>query len=193
MDKQGTYSDIEIIKQLKLGGFAFEQVSNYLFNQFKGFIPKIQSKLNLPISQVHDAYADALVKLIRHLKSGKFRGESKISSYFYKIFYNTAVDASRKNASNKNMETVELADYDARERDLLQTILNKQAAKEVILVINTLGPKCQNILIDWAYYGYSMNEIAHRRNLKNVESARSMKYKCLQKLKGILPDKKTKA
>ena len=189
MINQTTYTDSEIIKKLKAGGQDFEGISVYLFEQFKGFIPTVQGKLHLPTTEVQDAYADALVKLIRHLRNDQFRGESKISSYFYKIFYNTAVDASRKNASNKNIKTTELLEFDLRERDLLDMITKKQEAQNVMLVINAMGGTCQQILIDWGYYGYSMAEIAIRGNMKNPESARSMKYKCLKKLKEILAQK----
>ena len=183
------YTDSEIIEKVLAGGKGFEDVSMYLFHNMKGFLPQIKEKLNLPQQQMQDAYADALVKLIRKLKDGTFRGESKISSYFYKIFYNTAVDVSRKNASNKNMETLELLEHDARERDLLNMIDNKDEATQVVKVINTMGDLCQRILMDWGYYGYSMAEIATRSDLSNAESARSMKYKCLKKLRELLNTK----
>lgn len=158
----------------------------YLFHQFKGFLPKIKEKLNLPQQQMQDAYSDALVKLIRHLRDGRFRGESKLSSYFYTIFYNTSVDVSRKNASNKNKATLELMEHDARERDLLQLVDNKDEATHVIKVMDSMGDLCKRILMDWGYYGYSMAEIAVRSDLANAESARSMKYKCLKKLRELL-------
>lgn len=183
------YTDKEIIEKIHKGGMDFEEISLYLFHSLKGFLPQIKQKLNLPQQQMQDAYADALVKLIRKLRDGSFRGESKISSYFYKIFYNTAVDVSRKNSSNKNIETLELLEHDARERDLLNMIDNKDEVAQVVKVINSMGDLCQRILMDWGYYGYSMAEIATRSDLSNAESARSMKYKCLKKLRELLNTK----
>jgi len=181
-----SFSDQEILANVNKGGKAFEDISLYLFHQYKGFISTIQSKLHLPQEQMQDAYADALVKLLRHLKNGQFRGDSKISSYFYRIFYNTCVDVSRKNTSNKNMPTQELFEYDAKETDLRYLIDIKDEAQQVLKLIESLGDTCKRILIDWGYYGYQMDEIASRNNLSNAESARSMKYKCLKKLKDIL-------
>ncbi len=187
--QQENYTDEELVSKVREGGKAFEDISMYMFNEFKGFLPKIKEKLNLPQQQIQDAYADALVKLIRKLRDGSFRGESKVSSYFYTIFYNTSVDVSRKNASNKNKQTLELLEHDARETDLLKLIDNKDEANQVIAVMKTMGDMCQRILMDWGYYGYSMNEIATRSDLSNAESARSMKYKCLKKLRELLNTK----
>lgn len=189
MANEQEYTDAEIIERVLSGGKEFEEISMYLFKSLMGFLPQVKQKLNLPQQQMQDAYADALVKLLRKLKDGSFRGESKISSYFYKIFYNTAVDVSRKNASNKNMQTLELLEHDARERDLLNMIDHKDEAAQVVKVINTMGDLCQRILMDWGYYGYSMAEIATRSDLSNAESARSMKYKCLKKLRELLNTK----
>jgi len=183
------FSDQDLIEKIKAGGKEFEDISMWMFNEYKGFLPKIKEKLKLPQQQMQDAYADALVKLIRHLRDGSFRGDSKVSSYFYTIFYNTSVDVSRKNASNKNMQTQELLEHDARESDLLNLIDNKDEAAQVITVMKSMGVLCQRILMDWGYYGYSMKEIATRSDLSNAESARSMKYKCLKKLRELLNTK----
>lgn len=189
IDKDKPYTQAAIIHMLKQGGKSFEDASLYLFESNKGFIYKINQKLKLNEGQIHDAYADALVKLVRHLKNDTFRGESKISSYFYTIFYNTAVDVSRKNTSNKNIDTIELLEFDAKEKDLLSIVDAKDEAFHVIKLMNSIGQNCKKILLDWAFYGYSMDEIAIRSSLKNAETARSMKYKCLKKLRSIISER----
>lgn len=181
-----SYSDEEIIDAVLKGGRSFEDISVYLFEAFKGYIPTLKSKLHLPQEQLEDAYADSLVKLIRQVRNNKFRGDSKISSYFYSIYYNACVDVSRKNTSHKNMATAKLFEHDAREIDLLKLLDAKDEARIVVQSIETMGDICQRILMDWGYYGYKMEEIAIRNNLKSAESARSMKYKCLKKLKELL-------
>lgn len=186
---QDNYIEDELSAKIIAGGKEGEEASMQLFNSLQGFIPTIQGKLNLPLDQVRDAYSDALVKLIRQIKNGSFRGESKLSSYFYSIFYNTAVDVTRKNSTNKNIKTVPLEDYDLRERDLLDMMDIKEDAQRLFVVIDKMGPVCKKILIDWGYHGYNMEEIAERSKLSNASSARSMKYKCLKKLKEFINEK----
>jgi len=186
---QSNFTDEIIISRLQKGGKDFEDTSMYLFNALKGFMATIREKIPLSKVELQDAYSDALVKLIRHLKDGSFRGESKISTYFYRIYYNTCVDVSRKNASNKDVVIQEVSEYDARERDLINLIDTEDQASQVLTLINEMDKTCKRILIDWAYYGYDMSEIAKRSELSSPESARSMKYKCLKKLRLILSEK----
>jgi RNA polymerase sigma factor (sigma-70 family) len=180
---KATYSDAEIVRKIKKGGQSFEEVSMYLFDSFKGFISKVNSQLHLDDVAIKDAYADALVKCIGKVKDDTYRGESKLSSYFYRIFYNKAIDISRQNLSARNLSLDEIDQSDAKERDLIELFDIKEVSKSIEELIAFLGSPCKKILIDWAYYGYSMDEIAQRCKLKNADSARSMKYKCLKKLR----------
>jgi len=186
------YDDEQLILMIQSGGLDFELASMQLFKEFQGFLPQVKAKLRLSQASAQDAYADALVKLIRQLRDGTFRSESKLSSYFYSIYYNTAVDVSRKNTTNKNkaaQSTQELLEHDAKETDLLTLISNRDEVEQVLMVMEAMGEQCQRILMDWGYYGYSMSEIAERAKLSNPESARSMKYKCLKKLRELLNSK----
>jgi RNA polymerase sigma factor (sigma-70 family) len=183
------YPDEEIIASLRKGGSAFEDMSMYLFHQYKGFIVKVNQRVHLKDEDIQDAYSDSLVKLIQKLKDGSFKGESKISSYFYSIFSNAAVDVSRKNTSYKNMPTKELTEFDAREKDLMSVFTAKDQAYKIIGLMDSIGAPCKQILLDWGYYGFSMEEIAQRSSLSGAESARSMKYKCLKKLKILIAEK----
>jgi len=186
------YDDEQLILMIQSGGLDFELASMQLFKEFQGFLPQVKAKLRLSQASAQDAYTDALVKLIRQLRDGTFRSESKLSSYFYSIYYNTAVDVSRKNTTNKNktaQSTQELLEHDAKETDLLTLISNRDEVEQVLMVMEAMGEQCQRILMDWGYYGYSMSEIAERAKLSNPESARSMKYKCLKKLRELLNSK----
>ncbi len=186
--KESSFSDQSIIEGIRAGGQSFEDMSMHLFNIHRGFIAKVNQKLHLSDEDIQDAYADGLVKLIRTIRDRSFKGDSKISSYFYSIFYNTAVDVSRRNASNKNAATQELTEWDAKEKDLLSIMDAKDEVAKIMGLMDLLGQPCQRILLDWAYYGYAMDEIAERSNLSGAESARSMKYKCLKKLKRLITD-----
>ena len=192
MTSELKYDDEQLILMIQSGGLDFELASMQLFKEFQGFLPQVKAKLRLSQASAQDAYTDALVKLIRQLRDGTFRSESKLSSYFYSIYYNTAVDVSRKNTTNKNktaQSTQELLEHDAKETDLLTLISNRDEVEQVLMVMEAMGEQCQRILMDWGYYGYSMSEIAERAKLSNPESARSMKYKCLKKLRELLNSK----
>jgi len=187
--EKSSFTDEEIINSIRSGGKSYEKMSMYLFETYKGFISKVNQRLHLPQSDIEDAYADALVKLIRKLRDGSFQRKSKVSSYFYSIFSNVGVDVLRKNTSHKHKPTLELTEYDARVNNLLHIMDAKDQADKVIKLMDNISASCKQILLDWGYYGFSMEEIAIRSELSGAESARSMKYKCLKKLKIIIANK----
>ncbi len=186
MAVDNNYSDSEIIQLIKNGGSAFEQIAEYLFESHLGYIHKAKKQLNLSLEQANDAYADALVKLIRQIRNDRFLGESKLSTYFYSIFHNTCVDVLRKETTNLSYSSLNELAYSKKEKDLLNLIELKDSVKQVKAQMHQIGEPCKKILLDWAYWGYSMREIAVRSSLASEESARSMKYKCLKKLKAIM-------
>ena len=188
--KKRTYSDQVIIEGIQKGGTDREKAVNLLFDNNVGFLHTVRKKLFLTLEEAQDAYADAIVKVASQVSLGKFRGESKLSTYFYKIFYNKCVDVSRKKASNTATRVEEYPELSDPASDLLHKLDVKDEAMQVRKVMGEMGEACKNILLDWAYMGYSMEEIARRRNLKTPESARSLKYKCLKKLRELILIKK---
>jgi len=66
---------------------------------------------------------------------------------------------------------------------------NNIVSAQVKNEIKGMGTPCKQILIDWAYWGYSMKEIAIRNNLENGVVAKKKKYTCLQKLRAVLSAK----
>jgi len=183
LENHSNLSDSEIITKIKQGAHHYEEMANYLFEAFQGFITTVNEKLHLPTWQIRDAYTDSIIKLLRQIRNGQFKGDSKLSTYFYSIFYNTAVDVSRKNTTNKNINTTELAEYDLQETQLLDLAGIEEDARQLMMQMDSLGALCKKVLIEWGYYGYPMEEIALRNELSNADSARSIKYKCLKRLR----------
>lgn len=183
------YSDKEIVTAIRKGGKVKEDMAKYLFSQFQGYIYSKGIKFNLPEDSLKDAYTDSVVKLISQISENRFQSKSKLSTYFYSIFTNKCIDVSRSLSSNKNKATEELEDYSNNSTDLLHELSIKQEFKILKNYMSQLGGDCKTILIDWGYYGYSMQEIAKSLNLASAESARSIKYKCLKKLRELIAQK----
>ena len=129
----------------------------------------------------------AAIFVEEQIKKSKFRGDSKLSSYFYRIFYNKSVDVARKNSSNQIEhlpieEVVPTADPAKNILDLLEVSDDR---RKVQMYLDKLSEKCKIILLYFAK-GYNMEEIAEMAELKNAESATSQKYKCFKKLEQLI-------
>ena len=186
LGKKRTYSDQLIIEGIQKGGTEREKFIHYLFDTHQGFLHKVREKQFLSLEEAQDAYADAVVKLASQISLGKFRGDSKLSTYFYTIFYNKCVDVSRKKASYTPTTVEEYPELSDPAANILYKMDVADEARQVRGVMEKMGETCKEILLDWAYMGYSMEEIAQRRSLKTADSARSLKYKCLKKLRELL-------
>jgi len=182
----GKFTDQEIIKVIQSGGTPRNQMAIYLMKHWKGYGHKLSKKYHLTPTQQKDAYTDAIVKLITQVDQGNFKGESQLSSYFFSILNNLCVDVLRKASSHKNKATEPIHEWTAVEEKAFEWIGRKDLLGKIKFVIHRMGDNCKAILIDWGFGGYNMKEIAERQQLSSAESARSMKYKCMKKLKALL-------
>ena len=180
------YTDQEIIEEIRKGGRDREQITYYLLKKWNGYNVKLANKYHLTPLQQKDAYTDAIVKLISQIDQGQFKGNSALSTYFYSILNNGCIDVLRSSTSNKNKPTEVLNEWTSAEHQAFDLIGKKDLLSNVKYVIGQMGESCKNVLMDWGFYGYNMKEIVERRQLASPESARSVKYKCLKKLKELL-------
>lgn len=151
----------------------------------------IKTKLNMSSELIKDAYADSISTIIWNIDTQVFKGDSKLSTYLYKILYNKSVDLLRHSSTYKNEAYVELTDDIPQEAtsDIsrqLEIKLDVEKVKEEIL---QLGNPCNAIILDWAYWGYSMAEIATRNGIESADKVKKKKYNCLQKLRSLLKSK----
>ena len=87
------FSDSQIIEKIKFGDI----------NVFSEFVEHYKDKaysLTLRIlknpEETEDSLQEAFLKLYKAIKDDKFKGDSKLSTYFYSIVYNTAIDQYKK-------------------------------------------------------------------------------------------------
>jgi len=183
-------TDQEIHASILAGGRATEVATHYILTTHQGMMYQIKTKLNLSDSDIKDVYADAISHLIWNIKTGKFLAESQISTYLYRVFYNKSVDHLRHITTNKNAPTAEITNLSMESDENLEAnSYNNIVSAQVKNEIKGMGTPCKQILIDWAYWGYSMKEIAIRNNLENGVVAKKKKYTCLQKLRAVLSAK----
>lgn len=180
-------TDQEIIYAIREGGHDAESAVKNLMNMHQGMIYDMKSKIHLDLESSKDAFADALSMVVWNIKTNTFKGDSKISSYLYRIYYNKSVDLLRHLSTNKNRATQNIEDLDLASELSLNDNLDLKLDIEIVKdAIQSLGNVCKSIIMDWGYWGYSMAEIAIRNNIENGTKAKKMKYNCLKKLKEIL-------
>ena len=178
--------DQQIAQAILLGGLEKEKAVQYLIDQHVGFVHKLHQNLNISLEEAKDAYTDAIMALIQAIENQTFKGESKLSTFLYKIFYFKCVDFSRKRSTNRIDYQVELPNISSSEEDTFKQLIIKEEVKNLKVHMEKIGHPCQQILLDWGFWGYKMPEIAKRVGLKDAGKAKRQKYNCLQKLIKII-------
>ena len=159
-------SDIEIIESINRGN-----VSDFslLVDQYKDKAFSLLNRMLKNEMDAEEALQDSFLKVFNSLKN--FRKESKFSTWFYKIVYNTALTmiASKRRQVEKEMSSIEdhynLGDYDN------QIYSESENVKQYILkMVDKLPPKSALVLILFYIDGLSLNEISKVMDLSLVNT-----------------------
>lgn len=175
-------SDRELIEAIRQGGRERELATTYLMKEHLGFVHTLQYKLRLTKDEALDCYIDALADVVEQIGRHAFKGLSKISTYLYQIMYFRCVDVCRKKSNELRIQN-EFPELEDLSNQVSKQVEIESEVKKLVRFIDTLGSPCREILLDWGWWGYSMQEIAKRNNLKSSDIAKSRKYQCLQQLR----------
>ncbi len=135
-----------------------------------------------------DLFQNVLIAFYKNVKKGDFILTSKISTYLYSIANNLWL----KQLSNKNKKYVTNLDK-AKELVKEEQHFEFQETKKMSLrefifdKLDKIGEPCKSILLLHEYEKLSMQQISIKLGYANEHTARQQKYKCIQRLKKIIP------
>lgn len=185
---QSLRSDQDIIDAIRKGGREKERAIQRIMDDFGRYMYKIQKKYGFTEEEVQDVYTDAIIGLIQQIEKGRFRGESKLSTFFYRIFSNKGVDLFRKNSTKKVNTVEDMPPLEDPAKNILALLDIEDEIQNLNGYLDQIGDSCKQILLDWGFWGYGMTEIAERAGLKDAGQAKRQKYRCLQKLTKLIAE-----
>ena len=127
-----------------------------------------------------DILQEGICVLLAKIKSKDFELTSKLSTFLFSICRNLWLMQLRKKGKSEKTNTIpegqipaEIEVVDEKEK-LLQKIEKH---------FNELGDSCRNILTMFYYKKVSMEDIATKLGIKNSDTVKAQKYRCLKQLK----------
>lgn len=130
-------------------------------------------------SDAEDIFQEALIILFNNIKSKKFEGRSTINTYLYSIcFYLWNDELKRRGKTIQNNEN-EIISIDFMDEQLER----ESKLKKVEKVLESIGEKCMKLLKMFYYETLSMQTIASKLGYSSVGSAKTQKYKCIERAK----------
>lgn len=129
--------------------------------------------------EAEEVFTDALLLLIEKVSNPRFELTSKLSTYLYGIarfiWLNELKKTNRKHElewSNTLILVAEDLDYDSKKEEQLKLLET---------IIAEISAKCQDIFERFYFKKESMQKIADSLGFTSVNSAKTQKYKCLEK------------
>ncbi|MGH1339094.1 MAG: RNA polymerase sigma factor [Aureispira sp.] len=135
-------------------------------------------------ADAQDVFQEALLVLYRNAQAEDFKLTCAPSTYLYSVARFLWKDIQKKRQREVSLE------HDVRqdtciEEDLEYHQQQEQKSAQLSAVFQQLGDKCRAILKAYYYQKQSMKEIAAALNYGSINSAKTQKYKCIERAKKI--------
>ena len=143
-----------------------------------------------PDADIEDIFQDSCIVLMQKVKEGKFAitGEHSVFKFLVKIGINNACNFIRKHRplTSKEEVTVTLNLHDDNQ-DVEMPLDEKQEAQNEFLdrVFDSIPADCQMLLKRFYWDRKPLDEIASTLGLRNADTAKTKKNRCMNKFKDI--------
>lgn len=179
MDK---LSDQHYINQIIQGD---TNVFSVLVDRYKDMIFTLALKMVKNREEAEEVSQDTFVKVYNSLN--KFKGDSKFSTWIYKITYNTCLDRLKKNKKKESTISIdEFSDYLVKTMDNALSALEEKERKQTIQNCLNLLSSEENFLLTLYYFDdQNLDEIAKIMGI-NSNNVKVKLFRSRKKLAVIL-------
>ncbi len=178
--------DQKVIEQLRKGNTA---VFKELYNHYP-MIRNMVIKNSGTDEDAKDLFQNALIVFYKKAISPDFVLTAKISSYLYAVCDNNWKKKLTRDKSRHhgNLDNINESSH-STEMEIDVDHHPKPSIKETVdQLLEEIGEPCKSILIMHEYKKLSMKEITKALGYANDHTTRQQKYKCIQKLKKLIPN-----
>jgi len=182
------FSDKKIIEALR-GAKEFETDRAFRYLYKTHYLMALQFVKNNSGDEddAADVFQDVLVGFYQNVRKGAFKGDSAIKTYLYAMIRNQWLVKLKKNRRTVKLEE---PDKTSAGRQIIRIENPDEALHKMVEgLLEQVGERCRKLLKLYYFDNLSMTEIANRSNFDNENSAKTQKYKCMQKLIKIMADK----
>lgn len=159
-----------------------------LVDRYKDLVYTLALRMMKHKEEAEEAAQDTFIKVYKSLS--KFKGDSKFSTWIYRVAYNTCLDRLKKN--KRQQYTVAINEYTEHQVKTLDNALDQIEAKEREQAIQdclALLPSEDSFLLTLYYFEeLSLDEIAKIVGLK-PNNVKVKLFRCRKKLATILKEK----
>lgn len=123
---------------------------SYLVDSYKNMVYSLAFKMTKNREEAEEISQDTFIKAYKNLS--KFKGDSKFSTWLYRIAYHTSLDNIKKNKNNNSTFDINEITYNQIKSvdNILEGIERKERAKLIEACLNKLTDDERSII--WMFY-----------------------------------------
>lgn len=156
-----------------------------LVNRYKDLVYTLALRMVKHREEAEEVAQDTFVKVFRSLN--RFKGDSKFSTWIYRITYNTSLDRLKKN--KKHYNDIEIDDYTFNQLgtidNALDNLINEEKSKLIRQCIDKLPEDSSSLLTLFYFEELSLDEISKIINIE-VNTVKVKLFRARKKLAVIL-------
>lgn len=158
-----------------------------LVDGYKDLVFTVAFRMLKNREEAEEVAQDSFIKIFKSLKS--FQGDSKLSTWIYRIAYNTCLDRIKKNKIGQNSVPItEVSSYQVAEmNNALDTMLKQEKSEMIKKCIQRLNPADAAILTLFYFEEQSLNELGSTLNL-SMNTAKVKLFRARKRLAVILKE-----
>ena len=158
-----------------------------LVNQYKDLVFTLAYKMLKNKEEAEEVSQDTFIKIFNSLN--KFKGESKFSTWIYKITYNTCLDKLKKIKKENNVVYIE--DFKEHQvnaiQNIIESIYEKERNQKIQEYLQLLPSEEEFLLTLYYFDDQSIEEIAKVIDC-NANNVKIKLYRTRKKLASILKE-----
>lgn len=177
--------DQEIISKIRKG--QTEKAIKYLYKEF----PKVRANIITSGGDVEIAeeiFNDSLILLIEKVSEPSFVLSSKLSTYLYGINRFMWMNEARKRQKSPESEWRDTLILTADDLDYNQE--KEEELKSLEAVLSQISDRCKKLFELFYFQKEDMRAIADKLQFSSVNSAKTQKYKCMEKAMNLAKELK---
>jgi len=159
-----------------------------IVDRYKDLVFTLALRMLKHREEAEEASQDTFIKVFRSLN--RFRGESKLSTWIYKVAYHTCLDRLKKQKKEQHVVAIdEYTEHQVKTIDNALDRMQKEERKQAIQDCLKLLPSTDSALVTLFYFeDLSLDEIAKIVDL-TVNNVKVKLFRSRKKLTGILRDR----
>jgi len=176
--------DAQIIQFIRDG--EREKPIRFLYKEF----PKIKTmilKEGLTKELAEEIFQNSLILLIEKIENPAFELTAKMTTYLYGVNRFLAKNESKKQRKSQQVEWTDAYGFD--DSDFSYDYEKEEKLKQLEFILTKISERCQRIFKLFYFEKKSMSEIAKTLDFSSTNSAKTQKYKCMER--AIVLSKKT--